>query len=278
MINVTSIGDVNVDILSEAVEKFEENNEQKIVEQIKLKVGGGAANFACWLRKLGMKVRLIGAVGNDMFGEFIKEELKKIGVDARLVTLKERTGITIGIQFKDGSKRLVTFRGTNRLLSFQHINVSEIDGDVVYFSGYNLLENLRKDLPKLFEKIKREGKVISLDPDLKAGITFEKSEFFEVAKYVDIMFLNEKEARLISNNFEWFKGRTLVIKRGRKGAVGIENGERVEVSGKEVEVKNPTGAGDVFNAAFIHHYYYGYELRECLEFANSEAAEYIQNF
>jgi sugar/nucleoside kinase (ribokinase family) len=276
MVDVTSIGDVNVDILTKAVESFDE--EQKIVEEIKLKVGGGAANFAFWLSKLGMKVRLIGLVGNDYFGDFIKEELKKAGVDLKLKTINEKTGITIGLQFKDGSKRLVTFRGTNRLLSLQHIEISEIDGDIIYFAGYNLLESLRKDLPKLFEEIKKREKIISFDPDLKAGITFDRNEFFETVKFVDLMFLNEREASLISRNFDWFKGRTLVIKRGKSGALALEKGEKVEVEGKEVEVKNPTGAGDVFNAAFVHHYYYGYDLRECLEFANEEAAKYIQTF
>jgi sugar/nucleoside kinase (ribokinase family) len=53
MIDVTSIGDVNVDVLARAIENFGEE-EQRIVEEIKLKVGGGAANFASWLSKLGM--------------------------------------------------------------------------------------------------------------------------------------------------------------------------------------------------------------------------------
>jgi len=277
MIDVTSIGDINVDILTEAIENFGEN-EQKIVEDVKLKVGGGAANFSIWLSKLGMKVRLIGLVGNDYFGNFIIEELKKANVDLKIKTINARTGITVGLQFKDGNKKLITFRGTNKLLSLEHIKISEIEGEVVHFAGYNLLESLRKGLPQLLREIKNKGKIISFDPDLKAGINFEKNEFFESAKFVDVMFLNEKEASLISNNFEWFKGRTLIIKRGKNGAMAIENGERIGVEGIKAEVKNPTGAGDVFNAAFIHHYYLGYDLRECLEFANEEAVKYLQTF
>jgi len=277
MIDVTSIGDVNVDILSEAIEDFGKD-EQRLIEDIKIKIGGGAANFAVWLSRLGMKVRLIGVVGNDEFGNFVKEELKKAGVDARLKTIDGRTGITIGIQFKDGTKKLLTFRGTNKVFSLKHLNISDVDGDVVYFAGYNLLENLRSDLPRFFEEIKKKDKIICFDPDLKAGIMFEKREFFEAVRFVDVIFLNETEASLISKNFDWFKGKTIVIKKGRKGALAIEKGEQIEVEGKEVEVKNPTGAGDVFNAAFLHHYYYGYDLRECLEFANEEAVKYIQSF
>jgi sugar/nucleoside kinase (ribokinase family) len=277
MVDVTSVGDVNIDILTEPIDEIGEN-EQKIVEEIKIKVGGGAANFAIWLNNLGMKVRLIGLIGNDYFGNFIKEQLKQTGLDIKLKTISERTGITFGIQFKDGSKKLITYRGTNKLLSLEHIKVSDIEGDVVYFSGYNLLESLKEGLPTLLEELKNNDKVISFDPDLKAGIRFDKNEFFKVAKFVDVMFLNEKEASLIAKNLDWFKGRTIVIKRGKNGAYAIENGEKAEVSGIQADIKNPTGAGDVFNAAFIHHYYYGYDLKECLEFANEQAVKYLQTF
>jgi sugar/nucleoside kinase (ribokinase family) len=277
MVDVTSVGDVNIDILTEPIDEIGEE-EQKIVEEIKIKVGGGAANFAIWLNNLGMKVRLIGLIGNDYFGNFIKEQLKKTGLDIKLKTISERTGITFGIQFKDGSKKLITYRGTNKLLSLEHIKVSDIEGDVVYFSGYNLLESLKDGLPTLLEELKNNDKVISLDPDLKAGVRFDKNEFFKVAKFVDVMFLNEKEASLIAKNLDWFKGRTIVIKRGKNGAYAIENGEKAEVNGIQADIKNPTGAGDVFNAAFIHHYYYGYDLKECLEFANEQAVKYLQTF
>ena len=277
MVDVTSIGDVNIDILTEPIDRIGED-EQSIIEEMRIKVGGGAANFAVWLNKLGMKVRLIGLVGDDYFGNFIKEQLRRMGIDLKLKSIDEKTGITFGIQFKDGSKKLITYRGSNKLFSIDHIKISEIEGEIVYFSGYNLLESLRKDLPELLEELKNNDKVISFDPDLKAGIKFEKNEFFKLAKLVDFMFLNEREASLIAKNLDWFKGRTIVVKRGKNGAYALENGERVEVSGIEANVKNPTGAGDVFNAAFIHHYYYGYDLRECLEFANEEAVKYLQTF
>jgi sugar/nucleoside kinase (ribokinase family) len=275
MIQVTSVGDVNIDILSETIDEIK--NEQKIVEEIKIKVGGGAANFAFWLSKLGMKVRLIGLIGNDYFGKFIVKVLKNAGIDLKLKTVNKPTGITLGIQFKDGSKKLITFKGTNKFLSLKHIKISEIEGKIVYFSGYNLLENLRKDLPILLKKLKEKNKIISFDPDLKAGINFKIRDFLKTIKFVDIMFLNEREASLIKNSLKNFKG-TVVIKRGKNGAVAIKDREKVKVCGIKTEVKNPTGAGDVFNAAFIHHYYYGYELKECLKFAIKESVKYLKIF
>ncbi len=275
MVDVTSLGDVNIDILTETIENTE--NEQELIENVKVKIGGGAAIFASHLSKLGMKVRLIGCIGNDFFGKFLKEMLEKQNLELKLKVLNERTGITVGIQFKDGRKKLATFRGTNKLFSINDIKISDIEGEILHFSGYNLLENLRKDVPKIFEQVKSKNMIISFDPDLKAGLKFDKNEFFEVAKLVDILFLNEREASLISKNFNWFKGRCLIVKRGRNGAIGFENGKKEEVEGIKASIKNPTGAGDVFDAAFIHHYYYGYDLRECLEFANEEAVKYLED-
>jgi sugar/nucleoside kinase (ribokinase family) len=224
-----------------------------------------------------MKVRLIGLIGKDYFGNFIINELKSAGIDLKLKRINKPTGITLGIQFKDGSKKLITFRGTNKFLSLKHIKLSEIEGKFVYFSGYNFLENLRKDLPILLERLKEKNKIISLDPDLKAGINFKIRDFLKIIKFVDIIFLNEKEFSQIKNFLKKFEG-ILVIKRGKRGAVAIKNGEKIEVRGIKTKIKNPTGAGDVFNAAFIHHYYYGYELRKCLSFANVEAVRYLKTF
>jgi sugar/nucleoside kinase (ribokinase family) len=224
-----------------------------------------------------MKVRLIGLIGNDYFGNFIRKELENLGIDLKLKNINKPTGITLGIQFKDGSKKLITFRGTNKLFSLKHIKISEIEGKIVYFSGYNLLENLRKGLPILLRKLKEKDKIISFDPDLKAGIRFKIRDFLKTIKFVDVMFLNEKEALLVRNHLRKFKG-ILVIKRGKNGAVAIKDREKVEVCGIKTEVKNPTGAGDVFNAAFIHHYYYGYELEKCLNFAIKESVKYLKIF
>jgi sugar/nucleoside kinase (ribokinase family) len=271
MIHVTSIGDVNVDILTETIDNIDE---QKIVKDIKLKIGGGAANFAYWLSKLGLKVRLIGLIGNDYFGKFILKELRKAGVDLKLKIVNERTGITFGVQFKDGSKKLITFRGTNELFSIKHVKINEIKGKICYFSGYNLLDNFRKDMINILEKI---DKIIAIDPDLKAGIRFKKEEFLRIMKYVNLMFLNEKEFYLVKNLLKKFKG-ILIIKRGRKGAMILSKDKKIKIKGKKVNVKNPTGGGDVFNAAFIHHFYYNYDLEKCLKFAYEQSIKYISKF
>ncbi|MEM0333135.1 MAG: carbohydrate kinase family protein [Candidatus Aenigmatarchaeota archaeon] len=278
MVDITSIGDVNIDllILGKVFSK-DAKNEQEFVNNIIIKVGGGAANFSIWASKLKMKVRLIGCLGKDIFSNFIINELKRFGIETKIAIENTNTGITLAYELENGRKQLLTYRGSNTLFSIKHIPLNLLEGEVLYLSGYNLLDNLRKDFITLANRAKEKGMIVCLDPDIKANINFNKEEFFELVKKVDVLFMNEEECKKVSKNLDWFKNRTIVIKRGSKGAFAIENGERVEVEGVKIEkVLNTTGAGDVFNASFLHHYYFGYDLRECLEFANEQAAEYIK--
>ncbi|MEM5815026.1 MAG: PfkB family carbohydrate kinase [Candidatus Aenigmatarchaeota archaeon] len=277
-IDVSCLGDLNLDVIFKNVFELDKSkDEQYFCENVKIKVGGGVANFSIELAKLGMKVRVIGCIGNDFLSDFIEEELRKFKIDLKVRRINSSTGITIAFQPSKENKLLLTYRGNNKFFSIEHIEMGDIKGEILYISGYNLLENLRKDISKIIKYAKEKNMIVCLDPDLKAGISFEKNEFFLLVKNVDVLFINEYELKKISNSLEWFKGRTLVVKKGSKGAFAIEKGEKCEIDGIKLEKPmNTTGAGDVFNAAFLHHYYYGYDLIECLEFANEEAVKYIK--
>lgn len=278
MVDITSIGDVTVDILVLDDISFDTmENEQEVVNKILIKVGGGAANFSVWAARLKLKVRLISCLGNDIFSDFIEKELKKAGVDTKMARENVSTSLTVAFSFKKERKYLISYKGSNSVFSIKHIPLQFLEGEILYLAGYNLLDSLRKDFITLASYAKEKNMIVCLDPDIKSRISFNKEEFFKLVEKVDVLFLNEEECRKISNSLDWFKNRTLVIKRGSKGAFGIENGEKVEVEGIKIEKPcNTTGAGDVFNASFLHHYYYGYDLRECLEFANMQAVEYIK--
>lgn len=272
MTDITVLGDVNLDVLSPPLDSLPEK-EQLLLENLKIKAGGGAANFAVAAAELGMKVKLIGSVGEDEIGNLVIRLLKRENLKLAIKKLQTRTGISFSLQFSNGTKKLFTFRGNNAVFSLKDFSLQEIEGDFLQVFGYNFMDGLRKDLEKVFEHAKENQMVVGLDPDIKAGRNFDLESFKRALKYVDVLFLNEDEAKEIG--IKQSDVRTLVIKRGKNGCMGIENGEKVEVEGLKVEVKNPTGAGDVFDAAFVHHYFYGYDLRECLEFAQQKAVEYL---
>ena len=117
-IEITVLGDVNVDLLTSPVLSIPKRDLQALIPSINLTIGGGATNFAFATSKLGLKTRLIGLVGNDFFGRYIIKKVREFGIENKIRKIdREKTGISLGIQFEDGSRSLLTFRGTNSLFS-----------------------------------------------------------------------------------------------------------------------------------------------------------------
>ncbi len=67
--DITSIGDVNVDIITSKLDRMPEEDSQKVVRDMTMTTGGCAANFALAAAKLGLQSRLIGKIGDDLFGK-----------------------------------------------------------------------------------------------------------------------------------------------------------------------------------------------------------------
>jgi sugar/nucleoside kinase (ribokinase family) len=104
---------------------------------------------------------------------------------------------------------------------------------------------------------------------------------------IDLLFANQDEALQLTGSKNLgealgilsAKVATLVITRGAEGALGLEDGERVEIPAIPVsQVVDTTGAGDLFAAGFLAARCRGHELRKCLESGAIAAAEIISHF
>ncbi|MEM7826577.1 MAG: carbohydrate kinase family protein [Candidatus Aenigmatarchaeota archaeon] len=282
MVDLTVLGDVNVDLLSCPISFFPAKDSQVLLSSFTLTIGGGAANFAIQASTLGLKVRLIGLVGRDLFGDFILKKLKEEKVDCKVGrSEEEKTGLSVGIQFEDGSKSLLTFRGTNSIFSLKHFKLEEIKGKVFHLAGYNLMKELRPYTKKIFKYVKKKKMLITFDPDLKSGINFDVFEFKKLLKYVDILFLNEKEGEFLTkrkDKKEIAKDllangcKIVVVKCGAYGCVVSSFKEIYEIKGIKVIPKNPTGVGDIFNASFVFEFLKTKDLKKAGIFANAAGA------
>ena len=282
MPEVTVIGDVNIDLLTSPIDSFPRKDLQKLVPWINLQIGGGASNFAFTISKLGLKTRLIGLVGKDIFGEFLFKKIKEFGIENKLRrTNKKRTGITLGVQFKDGSRSLLTFRGTNTLLSLKHFKLEEIEGKALHIGGFNFLDSLRKDVLKILKYGKKKGMLTTLEPDIKSKINFKLKELKKIAKFVDIFFPNkfegkmltkEKNERKIVKKLLDFGFKIVALKLGERGCLIGENKKLIRIKGIKIKPINPTGAGDIFNASFVFYYLKTKDIEKAGKFANACAS------
>ncbi|MEW6592319.1 MAG: carbohydrate kinase family protein [Candidatus Hadarchaeota archaeon] len=303
---VLAIGDINVDIIART--SFPPKGKQVVAKDFELHGGGCAANFALACARLGVKSKLIGKVGADEFGEFALKQLKKGGVDVLDVMISEgRTGVTVAVV--EGKERsFITFRGENATFSKSDILVDRLDYDIIHMPSFFLLESLRPSYSLLAAKAKKQGACLtSLDTGWDPFGKWWRTEFLaEALKNFDVFLPNLDEARgvlraptvseraLVDRVLE-AGPRIVAIKRGSKGSIvgqgtvpalppkvpvlSFKGPQAVKQEKKfakvkpfKVEVVDTTGAGDVFNAAFLLAYMYSKDIITAATFANAAAA------
>jgi len=287
MVEVTVVGDVNIDLLTSPIEEYPKRDSQILIDSAKLEVGGGAAHFAMAISKLKIKTKFIGLIGSDFFGNFIVEKMKNFGVETKIRRIKKETGISIGIHFKDGSRSLLTFRGTNSLFSLKNFRLKEIKGKVLYIGGYNLLNSFQKDAKKVLEYAKEKGIITCLEPDLKSGINCNLEELKRNLKLVDFFFPDFEEGKILSGEKKEeeivekilsFGCKNVALKLGKKGCIVANKEEFYRIGGIETNAINPTGAGDFFNAGFVFGYLKYKRIERAGAYGNALASFAISKF
>jgi len=138
---------------------------------------------------------------------------------------------------------------------------------------------LRPQLINIFRKAKEAGLTTSLDTNDDPEDRWS-SEIQLLLKYTDILLPNEREACKLAqmNDVERAaealsqKVRVLVVKRGSQGAMVRVAKEKYMAFPPVVDVADPVGAGDSFDAGFIHEFIRGSKIEDCLKFANVAGA------
>lgn len=282
-IDVTVLGDINVDMITYPLEAVPGENRQVIVPYIYLNTGGCACNTAIACARLGLKTRLIGKVGNDAFSQFILNTLKDVGVDRKIrISENERTGITFALAIQN-SRSFITYKGTNDTLSIKDFSMDQIDGKMFILSGFNLLNGLRKDAVKLFDYARDKDIMTALDPNWDpGGWTQDRiNDIIELLKITDFFFPDFEEGKsiaftdsvnLISIKLLMYGPKNLCLKLGKDGCLLADENKSQLIKPFHVNPINTTGAGDVFLAAFTKQTLSGKSPEEAVLFANAAAA------
>ena len=104
-------------------------------------------------------------------------------------------------------------------------------------------------------------------------------------QYLDILFMNEDEARMITGSNDAAEGakmvlsegvKTAVMKLGARGCAIYSSGDETRCPAFDVDVKDTTGAGDCFAAGFLVARHRGADLAQAARFANAVAALSVQ--
>lgn len=275
---VLVIGELNVDIVATGLRGLPEMGAEILAQDCELTLGSASAIFAVGMSKLGHRVTFVSQVGRDSFGDFCIARLKQLGVQTSNVMRKanEKTGVTIALSGRS-DRAMITYPGAIASLTADRVNDRLLkQHDHLHLTSYYLQKSLQPSFAEILQRCKASGLSTSFDPNSDPSDRWN-SKINSVLKYTDVLFVNEREAlKLTSANSAQQalkrlgeKTPCVVVKRGAKGAIAIQNGEVFSDSGFRVKPLDTTGAGDSFDAGFLSAYLSKQPLTECLRHGNA---------
>ncbi len=248
--------------------------------------GGSVANSIVGLSQLGNKVGFIGKISDDELGSKYEDGLKSENVEYFYSKKKEElpTGTCLILVTPDSERTMCTFLGTAGKINESDVNVDVIkQSEMIFLEGYLWDEGEPK---KAFEKAINSANKVAMSLSDQFCVDRHKTHFLDLVKNkLDITFANEQEIISLINaknfneviNFGKELKKLLVITRGEKGAVSILGDEVIENGvNKGLDIKDLTGAGDLFAAGFLHCFVKGLSQIECLDKGKEMSSKIIQ--
>jgi sugar/nucleoside kinase (ribokinase family) len=281
-LDVCVVGEINPDLILYGLPAQLKPEEESLIDGFRLTLGSSSAIFAHNLAVLGTRVGMVSKIGADSLGKMAFGWLADAGVNltrVRVAPSGPATGLSV-ILAQPGHRFILTYPGTMFEFSYADLDLDYIfSSRHLHLSSYFLHRALRPRIAGLFREAKANGLSTSLDtnddPEGKWG-----SDLLDVLPFVDIFFPNEREAKKVAGSDDLRQAidrlaqlcQFVVVKLGKHGAVARKGGEEWRRAGMRVASVDPVGAGDSFDAGFIHRFLQGGTPQECLDYADVAGA------
>ena len=277
-----TIGDSVVDLII-SVPHFPVENEETVQSESIQRQLGGSSNFLIMCARLGLKAGVIDQLGDDEYGYFYRDNLFSEGVDVsglKIIT-GAQTAYCICMVDQKGNHSYISFPGVTYSLSPNNINHDYIkDSKALYLSGYSLTKESIRDatLTALNTAVENQ---LSIYFDPSPQMSYIPSETLQqVIGHSEGVFINEREHSILTSKLPQLDFQDqhgfIALKQGEKGCTIYSDGSHHLYQAQKVEIIDTTGAGDVFNAAFIYGQSKDWSLPRCASFANKLAALKVQ--
>jgi sugar/nucleoside kinase (ribokinase family) len=277
-VDVLVLGDANPDLVLRGGDLGPVSDQREAhVESAAFTVGGSGAIFACAAARLGLRVAFAGVVGDDVFGRFMRAELRARGVDTTGLLVRDgrATGVSVVLSRPD-DRGTYTAPGTIADLAAEAVDRELVAAaGHVHVASYFLQDALRPGLPGLLRDARATGATTSLDPNWDPMEAWDDG-LLEALEHVDLLLPNATEAMRIAGADDVedaaaaLAERTgiVAVKLGEGGAFARRGAEVARSERLHVEVLDSTGAGDAFDAGFVFGLTHGWSLERSLALAN----------
>ena len=259
------IGDIVTDVMVEQVAPPAPNSDTQA--RIRSGVGGAGANVSAWLRAAGSRVRLIGRVGADPMGIAHLRRLGSLGVELRIaVDETEPTGTVVVLVDEQGQRTMFPDRGANAALAVEQVRAESFrDVDHLHLSAYPLLDpRSRAAALAALDGATATGRTVSIDPSSAAPLRAAGvDDFLAWTRGATLCIPNADEAAAmlkanpgtvetvtLAERLSSYYGE-VVVTGGADPAVWTDGTAVVAQPAEHAPVRDSTGAGDAFTAAFL---------------------------
>ena len=279
--DVTLVGDTNLDLVLYGLPEALPCERELLAREMAIRLGGSGAITAHNLAALGNGVGFISTVPYDEFGRLCRSELSRAGVDLSccMPAREAQTGVTVHLQHEE-LRHMFTYAGATFQLTFDHLDMGYLSNSRhFHMSSYYLQRALTPRIPEIFAKLKAANLTISLDPNDDPAQTWNRG-ILESLRFVDVFMPNEREACLIAGDPLLERAIAalrhivplLVIKRGANGASAFTGHDEWHASAETTKIVDAVGAGDSFDAGFLHGWIRGWGIERALAFGNRAGA------
>ena len=220
-------------------------------------VGGSAMYFSVSASQFGVPTQLVSVVGDDFDPDFL-EGLKERNIDLGGLQIKqgEKSFFWAGKYHIDMNSRDTLDTQLNVLANFDPV-LPEAYKDTEFLMLGNLMPSLQS---KVLDQLNQKPKLVALDT-MNFWMDSFMDDLKEVLKRVDVLIINDEEARQLADDYSLVKSakkilamgpKVVVIKKGEHGALLFNEKEAFFAPALPLEeVFDPTGAGDTFAGGFI---------------------------
>lgn len=268
-LDVVGIGALNLDKLYH-VNSIAHEDEESYIQDYTESCGGSAANTIIGLSRLGNETGFVGKIGADPEGSLLLNNLQNENVNTKQVQIadNDRSGTVNGYIDQEGQRALYVDPGVNDCIKFEDLDMEVLNNfKILHLSSFvgkkhlDSIETQKSVLKQISNDIS-----VSLDPGrlyTKLGLKFMDP----FLNRTDILLLNLEELKLLKSNtldsneniikccdklHEEYAIKTIVVKLGSNGVYVSSNSNSKFIDAFKVECVDTTGAGDAFNAGFLH--------------------------
>lgn len=285
------VGNLNIDILM-GPSPLPAWNQEVVADALELRVAGTAGYLALAAKSLGIEPLIVSALGTDHLSRFVLEQLADQGIATEGIASLPDAGspVTVAVTGDEGRRALVTVLGAHERIDlpfYRSHHAFLTSATEVFLCGTYLLPNLG---PESALEIAREswgrGQQVIFDPswDPKGWSAETLGATYLLLKQVDLFLPNEEELCAVMGAADWRSALArageytpeVVVKRGAGGSAALVNGRMYEVSGRAVNARDTTGAGDVFDVGYLWARRQGWPPEDRLIFANALAGLVVE--